>query len=102
MGWGRVNANSAFQTLSNLNLHDNKQEFTYKNPIYNKKFEFLSRNYHTNFNIEVYSYDGKLIKDEKIIINEGKNELDFNYAKGNYIIVLKNDDYKKTIKIIVN
>jgi subtilisin family serine protease len=102
MGWGRVNANTAFQTLSNLNLVNNKQEFTYKNPTNNKKFEFFSKNYHTNFNIEVYSYDGKLIKDEKIIINEGKNEIDFNYPKGNYIIILKNDNYKKTIKIIAN
>jgi subtilisin family serine protease len=102
MGWGRVNAYSAFQTLSNLNLVNNKQEFTYKNPIDNKKFEFFSRNYHTNFNLEVYSYDGKLMKDERIIINEGKNEIDFNYPKGNYILVLKNDDYKKTIKIIAN
>jgi hypothetical protein len=50
----------------------------------------------------VYSYDGKLMKDERIIINEGKNEIDFNYPKGNYILVLKNDDYKKTIKIIAN
>ena len=90
-----------YSRLTHLKIEESSEK-SIKCPINNKKFEFFSRNYYTNFNLEVYSYDGKLMKDERIIINEGKNEIDFNYPKGNYILVLKNDDYKKTIKIIVN
>lgn len=102
MGWGRVNAFNAFQTLSNENFTISNQEFSYINPVKNKKFQLFSKKMYNNLNIYVYSLDGKLIQSDKLDIYEGKNDITFNHPKGSYILILDTESYQKSIKIVVN
>ena len=102
MGWGRVNAFNAFQTLSNENFTLSNQEFSYINPVKNKKFQLFSKKMYRNINIYIYSLDGKLIQSDKLDIYEGKNDITFNHPKGSYILILDTESYQKSIKIVVN
>ena len=102
MGWGRVNAFNAFQTLSNESFLNSNQEFSYSNPVKNKKFLLHSKKSYADLNFYVYSIDGKLIQSNKVDIYEGVNDITFNYPKGNYILILETEAYQKSIKIVVN
>jgi len=103
MGWGRVNAFQAFQTLGQLESNTNSQEFEYINPINNNNLIIHSKgNYTGNYKLKVYNLEGKLMKNAEIKIEKGTNSIDFDLPAGTYIVSFENTNYKKVIKIINN
>ena len=102
MGFGRVNAFAALQTLSVPDSDGaQNQEFHVRNPIDNNVLQISSAGkFPGNYAIIINDMQGKLISSQQTIISAGVNKLNFDFAQGNYIVTLKSDLYSKVFKIV--
>lgn len=102
MGFGRVNANNALQTLGVENHNFiNSQEFQIINPEKNGLLEIYSKGqYEGQYSFIVNSIDGKLLDSNSVNIILGLNTFSFNYPVGNYIVTLKSNEYTKVFKVL--
>ncbi len=100
-GWGRINAHQALQqTLNNQEFESFQQEFYVVNPVLNKNIELWNKgNYMDNFQVKLFSLDGKLLVNTEINVNTTKNEIKFDNPAGIYILQIDNEKYRKTFKI---
>ena len=102
MGFGRVNAFAALQTLSVTDSDGaQNQEFHVRNPIDNNVLQISSAGkFPGNYAVIINDMQGKLISSQQTIISAGINKLNFDFAQGNYIVTLKSDLYSKVFKIV--
>ena len=101
MGHGRVNAFEALQQTLNVSDVNKVTGISITNPV--RENLILKSESALNYaNILIYSFDGKLILNKNIIINKGLNQINLPVSKGNYILEISNENYKKNFKIIKN
>ena len=105
MGFGRVNAFNALQQ-TNLGIKQNdvsQQKFQLVNPVNKNELEFyFKEDLIENYEIEIFSIEGKKITALNKTINQGKNSIPFEFSSGKYIVVFKNANYSKTVKVVKN
>lgn len=104
MGYGRVNANSALQAVLQLGIN-NTNNATKKleiiNPVKENKIDLYSYLLKEDiYSYKIYSIDGKLLSTGKTFLKEGKNEIQFDYTTGNYIIEFNGNEYSKIFKLL--
>jgi thermitase len=105
MGHGRANANDAVlaaQLLARSEFGTSQaQEFEIINPVKGNAFEVFSKGqFPGNYEWIVTSMDGKQLQSETLSIKVGANSIPFEYPKGNYIVTLKSDAYRKIFKVL--
>lgn len=103
MGHGRVNAFEALQTATLTADEQNLtvgQEFQLVNPVKNNEIEIYCKgDYEGEYQIIIYTIEGKTIAQIKQNLTKGLNRLLFDYSSGNYIISFENDSYSKVFKV---
>lgn len=100
-GWGRVNANQALQqVLSNSEFKLFEQEFQIVNPVQNKNLVIFNKGtFQGDFQLKIYSMDGKLLSNIQTNLSIDKNNIKLNHTSGLYILQIENEKYKKIFKI---
>lgn len=101
MGHGRVNAFKALQQTLNVSDVHNVNGISVTNPV-RENLILKSEIALNDVKISIFSFDGKLVLSKNININKGVNQIVLPVSKGNYILEISNDYYKKNIKIIKN
>lgn len=104
MGFGRANAQAALLATP-LSTNESElalgQEFKIINPVKNNALQIFSKGNHIgNYNLNINSIDGKMMRSETINIAAGTNTIYFDYPKGSYIVTLKSDAYTKVFKVL--
>jgi thermitase len=100
MGYGRVNAFAALQTLGS-NQPMQQQEFCIVNPIVDGSLHVFCKGQHEGiYRLTVNNMDGKLLMSQDIDINQGVNVIPFSRAYGSYIVTLANKEYSKVFKVL--
>jgi thermitase len=100
MGFGRVNGHTALQNA--LSIYDyklNNSNFTIENPV-NNYLNIVNNNHGEFFELFLYTIDGKLLEKIESKNTNGLNSFPFNYNTGNYILVVKSNDFQKSYKLI--
>lgn len=101
MGYGRVNAFAALQTLGTIDFNAQLQEFQIINPEKNGLFQiFCKGQYPGAYIFTVTTIEGKQLLSLPIDLQQGINNIPFNYMAGTYIIALKSERYSKIFKVI--
>lgn len=101
MGHGRVNAFKALQQTLNVSDANNVKGISITNPV-EENLILKSEIALNDANISIYSFDGKLILNKKINLNKGLNKILLPVSKGNYILEINSNNYKKNFKIVKN
>ena len=52
-----------------------------------------------NFQVKLFSIDGKLLSNTEVNVNTTKNDIKFDNPAGIYILQIENEKYRKTFKI---
>jgi thermitase len=102
MGHGRANAFAALTLLAKNEVSGiQPQEFRLINPETNGTLQLFSKGqYPGEYEMMVYSIDGKLLHTETVNVNGGLNTFSFVYPQGNYILTLKSERYTKIFKVV--
>ncbi len=101
MGHGRVNAFKALQQTLSVSDVDKVKGISITNPI-KENLILKSEIVLNDAEISIYNFEGKLILNKNINIAKGLNQIVLPVSKGNYILEVSNNNYKKNFKIIKN
>lgn len=101
MGHGRVNAFKALQQTLSVSDIDKVKGISITNPV-RENLILKSEIALNDANISIYNFEGKLILNKNVNINKGLNPIVLPVSKGNYILEISNENYKKNFKIIKN
>ena len=104
-GWGRVNAYAAIQKAKQMLGTDAttsvQNAIKMVNPLVGNSLEFDST-FESKIlaNLDVLSFDGKLVYQKEVKIQKGLNRIPITtLPEGNYIITIKSNDYTKSFKL---
>lgn len=103
-GWGRINAYAALNSVV-LKTSDIEKENELKviNPVTNGYVEIYNGGkLRGNTNIMISGFDGKMIYNQNVDLQEGKNLIPVTVMiTGSYLLTVENKGFKKIFKILV-